>query len=269
MAGRRQWRLARDQGPVTGHSIAIVNLSKRLTRAYAYTMVDACARKMAEVVCPMWGVPYRPVNLYEEIADLPPLTTDPIFILDTPGRKGVYGEHFRALTPAGRIFLDPMLDEGGAAVLIDNDDPQRLTVASVLDHEIGELTIDPDMALYATDADGNEWDLEPYDMVQRRQVPQVAKIAGNEITVMLSDLARPEFFRVGSAAPWNLDASEPLPGPFTLGVGGYAVVNGDQVFSRNPDGTPAYPASWQLAARVGGRSARRMLDPTRARRAFT
>lgn len=253
---------------MAAHEIAVINLSRRLRAEDVMAMVDAIDRKMATVVCPLWKVPYRPVNYFDSISKMPPLTTDPVFILDTPGRRDVWGEHFRALTPAARVYCDPIFDGGDGVPLRDPDDPQRPSVAAVLDHEVGELTVDPDLDRYAIDAVGDEWDLEPYDMVQRYQIDATAETPAGPKLVALSDLVTPAFFRVGSEGPWNLDTTRPLPGPFTLGVGGYAMKNGDPVYARRADGGVTYPPGWWLASHIAGRSARRALNLEKPRVRF-
>ena len=247
-------------------SIAVVCLSKRLSLEDAMTMVDACDRQAAEDFCPVWGVKHRPINLYSDIADLPPLTTDPIFILDTPGRGGVLGEHFRALTPTARIFVDPIYDDGAGVALAEPGDPDRLTVASVLSHEILELLADPNIDQYAMDGAGNEWDLEVCDPVQRNQVTKQAQMPWGTVDVRLSDFVLPSFFHAGAVGPWNFDPLVPLTGPFTIAPGGYAMKNGDPIFARRADGSAIYPPRWWLAYHMGGRGAKRIIFANRERR---
>jgi hypothetical protein len=242
-----------------------VSLSRRLSARDVILAVDACARKLRAAVCPLWGVPYRPVNVFTDIAALPPLTTDPVFLIDTPGDKSVWGSHFRTVTPVARVFVDPILDVdgGNGVVLADMFDPQRPSVASVLDHELIEMTVDPDLDRYALDAAGNEYPVEPADAVQRWQVMGRADAPGGGTKiVMLSDFVLPSYFTVGSPGPWNYggtvdNSGSALTGPFTIAPGGYSVKNGDPVFGRTAAGQATFPEAWRQAARASMRRQRR------------
>lgn len=241
--------------PTPTHEIAILNLSKRLKPEEVLAMVDAVSRQAAEDVCPAWGVAHRPLNIYTDVSKLPPMTTDVVPIVDEPGDPGVLGFHSIGLAPFGRIFVNPILDNGGVA-LCDESDPQRISVAGCLSHECaGELPIDPGCDQYAVDAQGNEWDLEPFDMVQRNQYIRYAAMpGGRRVAVAVSDFVLPTFFKVGSTGPWNfLHQQFPLPGPFTIAPGGYAMKNGQAVYARRNDGASLdLPAAWLMACRPPG-----------------
>lgn len=240
--------------------IAILNLSKRLKPEEVLTIADACARQLAEDVCPAWGVPNRPINVYSDVSQLPPETTDIIPIMDDAGDPGALGFHSMGIAPFGRVFVNPILDSGGC-VLFDKFDPQRLSVASVVSHEAAiELPIDPGCDQYALDAAGNEIDLEAADPTQRSQYVKTAKMPWGNVEVSVSDFVFPDYFRVGSAGPWNyMHAVDgfAVKGPFTVFPGGYQMVNGQPVFARRGNGEAILPPAWWLAMRPpGGRSGR-------------
>ena len=229
-------------------------------------MVDACARQLRDAVCPLWGVEYRPINVYAGLDGLPPGTTDPVFLMDTPGDRSVWGSHFRTLTPVARVFVDPVLEDGGGVVLADNANLQRPTVAAVLSHELIEMTVDPDLDRYVLGPGGNEYPVEPADPVQRWQVMGFSDVNEARGLVMLSDFVLPAYYQEGAPGPWNFGrtaqvptTTPELPGPFTIAPGGYSLVNGDPVYGRRRDGTTVYPDSWVQAARVSKRRARREL----------
>lgn len=241
-----------------GHQIAILNLSKRLKPEDVLAMVDAVSRQQALDVCPAWRVPHRPLNIYTDVHDMPIETTDIVPIIDEPGEPGVLGFHSRGIAPYGRVYVNPVLDNQGC-VLHDPHDPQRLSLAGVLSHEAAiELPVDPDCTLYAVDDKGNEWDLEPGDMVQRNQYVTYAELPWGKVPVSVSDFVLPDFFRPGSHGPWNFMSTEmPLEGPFTIAPGGYAMVNGQPTYARAATGKAIYPPDWFLAMRPPG--ARRRL----------
>lgn len=243
--------------------ICVLNLSKRLKPEEVVTMVDAVSRQQAEDVCRLWGVEYRAINVYSSVDELPPLSTDIVPIVDEPGEAGVLGFHSIGIAPFGRVFVNPVLDNGGC-VLHDPNDPQRLSLASVFSHECGvELPIDPNCDQYAIDAMGNEWDLESGDPVQRNQYTKIAKMPWGDVPVSVSDFVTPDFFKVGSQGPWNFLTSMPLPGPFTIAPGGYAMMNGQPVFARRADGTVIHPPAWYLAMKPpGARRSRRLASRT-------
>lgn len=255
--------------PASDDQIAVVNLSQRMRPRDLATIVDACARQLAEDVCPAWGVPYRPVNVYDSISALPPLVTDPLFILDHAADKRVYGSHFRAITPVGRIFMDPIIDEGRGSMIGSTIDPDAFAASRVISHELIEMTVDPDLDLFATDAAGHEWDIEPSDPVEGTQYFKVAEMPWGKIPVAVSDFVLRGYYQPGSSGPWNYVAGRPLAGPFTLAPGRYATKDGDQIFGFRADGSPDYPPPWKLALRIHGRAAFRIASATRPRRQIT
>jgi hypothetical protein len=247
--------------------IAVLNLSKRLKPEDVLAMVDACSRQQAEDVCPLWNVVYRPLNLYIDVRGLPPTTTDIIPIVDEPGDPGVLGFHSIGIAPFGRVFVNPILDNGGC--VLAGEDPQQLSVASCLSHEGAiELPVDPSCDQYAVDANGNEWDLEAGDMVQRNQYIKIAKMPWGDVRVSVSDFVLPSFFRVKGSGPFNFmntdafgqeekNSVPQISTPFTVAPGGYAMKNGQAIYARRSDGTDILPPAWWLAMRPPG--ARRMI----------
>lgn len=250
--------------------IAVLNLSKRLKPEEVACMVDAVSREQAEDVCPAWGVAYRPINVYSDVSQLPPGSTDIVPIMDDPGDSGALGFHSMGIAPFGRVFVNPVLDNGGC-VLADSFDPQRISVASVLSHEAGiELPVDPGCDQYALDAGGNEIDLEAADPTQRSQYIKVAKMPWGDVDVAVSDFVLPSWFKVGSQGPWNFMHDRPgfgVTGPFKPYPGGYVMTNGQPVFARRGNGESIYPPAWWLAIHPPGARRRRSGAP-KARRLF-
>lgn len=238
--------------------ICVLNLSKRLRIEDVLTMVDACSRQQAEDVCPAWSIEYRPINIYTSVDGLPPTTTDIVPIVDEPGDPGVLGLHSRGIAPFGRIFVNPILDNGGC-VLYDPSSPQRLSIASVLSHELAiELPVDPNCTEYGVDGAGNEYDLEPADPVQANLYVKIAKMPWGDVPVSVSDFVLPNWFTSTSYGAWNFLSQEfPLSGPFTVAPGGYVMKNGQAVFGRSAKGEIVYPPSWLLAMRPPGSRRRR------------
>ncbi len=239
--------------------ICVLNLSKRLRPEDVLAMVDACSRQQAEDVCPTWSVEHRPVNIYTSIEGLPPTTTDIVPIVDEPGDPGVLGLHSRGIAPYGRVFVNPILDNGGV-VLFDKNNPQRLSVASVLAHEVSiELPVDPNCTEYGVDAAGNEYDLEPADPVQTNLYVKMAKMPWGNVPVSVSDFVLPNWFQPGSHGPWNFLANDfPLSGPFQVAPGSYVMKNGQAIFGRTAQGVILYPPAWFLAIRPPGSRRRRV-----------
>jgi hypothetical protein len=238
--------------------IAIVNLSKRLKAEDVLAMIDAVSRQQAEDVCPIWKVPHRPINLFSDVSQLPPAVTDIGVIMDEPGDPGTLGWHSQGIAPFGRVFVSPILDDGGC-VLADFNDPQRLSVASVFSHEFGiELPVDPGCDQYALDGDGNEWDLEAGDPCQRNQYLKTAEMPWGPVQVAVSDFVTPLWFAPGATGRFNYLHDEfPMDGPFKIAPGGYAMKNGDPTYARRSDGTVILPPAAYMAMRPPGARRRR------------
>lgn len=235
--------------------IAVISLSKRVSHNQVMAMADAWSRQSAEDVCPAWDVPHRPINYFRDVGQLSPLTTDIVAIVDEATDESVLGWHSMGLAPYGRVCVNPILDNGGC-VLFDVNDPQRTAVAGVGSHEAPiELTTDPECNFYARDADGNEWDMEHADPVQRNQYFRRVQMPWGSELVALSDFVRPAWYRPGAepSGRYNFLSSEfPMAGPFSIAPGGYAIRNGGAVWPRRADGSKILPPAWWLAMRPPG-----------------
>lgn len=99
-----------------------------------------------------------------------------------------------------------------------------VSISSCMSHEACELTVDPGCAATAVAPNGDVWALEVGDPVESDSY-DVTTPAG---AVQMSDLVGQNFFNDGDSA---LDKTGNASESFKIAPGGYAIINGRQVFA--------------------------------------
>lgn len=220
--------------------IAVVNKSTRASRASVELATRACAHQLRYDAAPAWNITPVPVVFYVHEENVPSGAWK-ILIFDDPDQAGVLGWHSEGPDglPFGRVFAGPTIDN-------------HVSVSSVLSHEVLEAFVDPRVNAWAMSPIGELWAIEVGDPVE--SFGYLVKVDNSAVEV--SDFALPAFFD-GAARPGRpVDFMGKLTSPFSLGKGGYAVVQkAGSITERFGD---EYPA-WRMSMKTGAsRSARRM-----------
>jgi|SRR5271165_2969179 len=197
--------------------IAIINESILITNADAKTMADACQKQLTDHVLPALNMKEGFCAFYPDKNAIP--SNYWIFnILDTPTQAGALGYH--TIESSGLIdafvFAQPVLSNGGV-VLYDPTNPQNVSVASVLSHEVVECTADPYTNSYC-DFKNQSFAYELCDSVQSQSY--VINVDGQNVSV--SDFVLSSYFDPEGVAPFNY--MNTLHAPFTIAPGGYSIV---------------------------------------------
>lgn len=195
-------------------------------------MARACASQLRLHVAPLWNKTAVPVVFLSRKEDAPPGAWV-LGLLDDSDQAGALGWHSVSEDGLyyGRIFVRPVLDNGGNALT-----NKKLSVASVASHEVVELFCDPACNLYA-EADANtEYAVEACDPVEATSYP----VSVDGIKVQMSNFVTPRWFDPFSPPHTRLDYVGELTDPFTMSPGGYVIkkINGQvtQEFGRKyPD----------------------------------
>jgi hypothetical protein len=191
--------------------IFLQNLSTLVTADETKLIARACDWQMRHHAGPAWErIPWRVL-----LTDVDPSVTMPVVLFDHADQAGILGFHDE--TPDGRpyarVFVQPILDVGGAVVTGD------LSVSVTTSHEALESLIDPNIQLWADDDGQVAWALEVGDPVEARGYA-VPNYAGGG---WVSNFVFPAFF--DSRDPNGpYDQLGTLTKPFTLDAGGYAIV---------------------------------------------
>lgn len=206
--------------------IAVLNKSTRFSSDDAKVAVQAVAYQVRYHAAPAWKKTNAPVVFYSTDTDVPPGAW-PIVIFDNADQAGVLGWHSEGPDgkPFGRVFVGPVLDNGGSAL------HGPLTVASVLSHEVLEAYVDPTVNLSAQAPNGDTWALEVGDPVESNSYDVTVHDAnGVAHIVSVSDFVTPAFFDDSPAKGSKFSHTGAATAPFKVAPGGYAVVNNQAVF---------------------------------------
>jgi hypothetical protein len=200
--------------------LAVINESKRVTTSDVGLMVAAVRRQVTQAA--------RLIDRYVpsiRTARGAPVGSVPLLIVDNPDVANALGYHDvdpRGV-PYGRVFVDPVLDNGGSA-LGDAGDPS-LSVSAVLSHEVLEWWYDPAC---------NDWSDRGRSSVAKELCDPVENDYYLIDGVAVSNFVLPAWFNpLDKRGPW--DRLGRLFGPFTMTHGGYWIEMADggvrQVFA--------------------------------------
>ena len=217
--------------------IAIVNNSSMVSSADAATMTQACQIQNTQHMAPTWNQLPATINFYADQSQVPAsawlisIIDSESDVPDALGYHTVSNDHI-----TGYIMCQPVLQNGGV-VLCDPNNPQNVSVASVLSHEVCEAFADRYCNFWADGtpiSQGSSYALEVCDSVE--DVSYVVVVNGQNVSV--SDFVLPTFFdQTYTAADGQLDYCNKLSTCFTMTSGGYMVVRNapgteQQIFGR-------------------------------------
>lgn len=203
--------------------IALVNHSRHVTSDELEAIAEALEIQVNDHFAPAWGSNDEvEIDCFDD-ASAVPSGAHQIVLFDHADHADALGYHTE--TPAGRpyakVFVGPILDNGGAT--LSGDDAN--TVAATTSHELLELLGDPDCAQWvagpAIDA-GAHYALEVCDPVEAHGYDVTLEDGATQVTV--SNFVLPAWFRADGQGPY--DYLEVLAGPFSLAEGGYMQVRG-------------------------------------------
>jgi hypothetical protein len=191
VGGPRRWRIR----------LAVVNESTLMPPEAAIKAVSACAAQIKLHVAPQWGMLPADV-IYVENSGLVPADAHRLTILDEADESGVVGYH-RVTSeglPFARVFVRRILNHAGEFLT------DRMSVSSVLSHEICEWFVDPYLNLWA-DGPAGQYAVEICDPVDG----DVYAING----VTVSNFVTKHFFNPHSRPDMQFDHLCKLTRPFS------------------------------------------------------
>lgn len=238
--------------------IGIVNLSSNVSNDDVKKMVVAIQEQLKYDVAHAWNRDYWFVIFYSDPKLMSPRAY-PIVIVDNDSTPGALGWHAEQGGKAyGKVMTDPVLQNGGVA-LYDPKNPQNVSVASVLSHEVIETFVDPFINVWVDGPkirQGSCYAMEACDPVESNSYINTS--AG--VPVSVSNFVNRSYFIPDVPAGTKLDHLGVLTAPFSLAPGGYMVV-------REQPGTEAQvfgairPPDWKMKMKghnLGARTKARM-----------
>jgi hypothetical protein len=191
--------------------ITVVNKSTLVSNADVQLMTRACWTQLRDHASPAWRlVPMTVVYAVDE-AHAPPGSWV-IGVLDDSDQAGALGWHTEDKGVIyGRVFARPVLDNGGNALTA------KLSIASVLSHEVLETFVDPSCNRWA-DVDGrHSIALEVGDPVESDSYA----VQVDTTQVMVSNFVTENWF--DPQARGGFDYMKRCTKPFQMTRGGYIV----------------------------------------------
>lgn len=203
-------------------NIAIVNRSTHINDAQASAMALAVKLQLDTQVSLLWErLPPQITYHYswEVVSD----DEDQIIFFDSPDQAGVLGYHSEGPDgrPYGKVFVNPVLDNGGG--ILDGGNA-GVSVASVLSHEAVELFIDATVNGWydgPTISEGSSYAAEACDPVQG-DCYDIVLLDGSK--VLVSNFVGPAWFDMMAPSGSRRDWMGTTTKPFSLSRGGYCVV---------------------------------------------
>ena len=221
--------------------IAIVNHSARVTNSDVNLMTLAVQKQLTLHAAPAWNQKSPTVKFYADASKVPGYAWV-VGIFDNPTIAGALGYHSEDNDVIdGFIFVDPVLDNGGV-VLYDTNNPQNVSVSSVLSHEVLEMFGDRFATFWADGPSipqGSQYALELCDPVEADSYTVTVVVNTVSHTVSVSNFVFPSWFnpQATQAANAPFDYLKRLTAPFTMTSGGYMIVestfNVQQVFGHH------------------------------------
>jgi hypothetical protein len=215
--------------------IAVTNESTQLSDADIAFWVEASNQHLQEC-CAAHGVPFTPVSLYRSTDTLPAFEIRKATFVDAIP-EAPWASAYHTVGDDGSIYSKMRADSGPVGLMHEND----------------EEAIDPECVKQATDPQGRVWDYEICDPVQGDTRKRSVTVLGETREVDETNYVLPSFFVAGSAGPW--DAFGLCTGPWQVRPGGYAVIDGNEVFAEGDAVAAAAVAAKK--ADVGSRLNRR------------
>lgn len=202
-------------------TIAVINKSTLLSDADGLLMTKACQYQMTYHASKQLGRAAWKL-VYVAKGATAPATAFPLVIMDDPDQANALGYHTEDPDGKvwGRVFVKPVLDNGGSAL------NSSLSVSAVLSHEVLETFVDRSVNYWADRMDGKTMvALEVADPVENDSYDvMVANAALVKVPVAVSNFVLDAWFDPQGAATTKRDYMGTTPAPLQMSSGGYIVV---------------------------------------------
>lgn len=195
--------------------IAIMNNSNLIKDADVEIMAKTIQIQLDLNLLPAWNLKSCTVKFYDKNHNVPGYA----WIISITDNSQHSSECHSELNDKidGYVFCKPILDSGGA-VLYDSENPQNVTISSILSHEICEMVCDRFSNCWI-DGPNGQYALEVCDPVEN----DFYQIKLDETLVSVSNFVFPAFFNQDANQELNspFDFMRKLSTPFTTTPGGY------------------------------------------------
>lgn len=209
--------------------IAVINQSTLVSNIDVESMCKAVQIQLTQHVLPAWNLKSGTVEFYADKTQVPKNACI-VSILNNSMQEGALGFHSIDNDVIDAfIFCKPVLDNGGV-VLYDAQNPQNVSVSSVLSHEVLETVGDPYANFWADGPEipqGSQYALELCDAVQENSYAiNISTDSTKPIWISVSNFILPSFFNPQGKNPddFPFDYLHKLTAPFSMTKGGYQIL---------------------------------------------
>ena len=205
--------------------IAVINESKLVTNAEVSTMCQAIQVQLDLHVLPAWNLKAATITFYADATKVPGYAWI-VSMLDNSTQAGALGYHAEDNDKVDAfIFSEPVLSNGGVAMVFNPSNPDQYTVSATLSHEVCEMVGDRYAGGFSQGpqiSTGNLYCQELCDPVENDSYP--ITVAGVQIAV--SNFLFPSWFnpQATKAANAPFDYLKKLTAPFSMDAGGYMII---------------------------------------------
>jgi hypothetical protein len=202
--------------------------------------VEAARVQMRDHIAPSWGAAAPGVQMETPATFIPAREGCLINIANSDGNPDSGGFHGAiGEMPYGIVDLEQSANPPGT-----------------LTHEIPEAWGNPFLDLWVRGPDGALWAREFNDAIQRHYYDIPVELFGTKRQVSVSNFLLPNYFRLDAPPPY--DWMGVLTAPFSIGEGGYAIIQRDGVID--------YLATTDTARAAAATKIRAMSEKTRTGR---
>jgi len=203
--------------------MSVVNESNLMDDATCAVAVEACRHQLKYHAAPAWDRHNAIVNLVPR-GSLPPVGTYIILIQDDPDVDGALGYHdeTQAGTVYAKVFVKPVLDNGGSFLGSSGFPQDTFSVSGVLSHEILEAFGDAHVNQWADAGDpaGPLVALELCDPVESDSYMIETKLG----EALVSNFVTPHWFDSRADSNERFDWMRKTASPFEMTPGGYVIL---------------------------------------------
>ena len=219
--------------------IAVVNNSTLVTNAEVQLMVQAIQIQLDLHALPAWNQKSATVTFYPNKNQVPGYAWVVNIIDNNSQVEGALGYHEETSDKIeAYIMCEPILSNGGTALVYNPSNPEQYTVSATISHEILEMVGDRFCGTFCVgpqnSSGSNLYCLELADPVENNSYP----ITVNGTLVSVSNFVFPSWFNPQSGNQNRpFDYLNLLNAPFTMTAGGYIITatlsNEGQVTARH------------------------------------
>ena len=205
--------------------IAVINESTLVTNAQINTMCQAIQIQLDLHVLPAWNMKAATITFYADKTKVPGYAWV-VNMLDNSTQAGALGYHSLDNDKVDAfIFAQPVLSNGGVAMVFNPADPTQYTVSATLSHEVCEMVGDRYANGFSVGPQisaGNLYCQELCDPVENDSYG----ITVGSTVVAVSNFLFPAWWNPEATKVLNapFDYLNKLTAPFTMDAGGYMIV---------------------------------------------